>query len=55
MREPDEVLARTTSLGPEEAHGNDLISDPPRYWEVALSASRAGLDYDERFLLPVYA
>lgn len=41
--------------GAGEALGNDLVSDPPRYWELEVRAERSGLDLSERFLLPVYA
>lgn len=40
--------------GPDEALGNDLVSDPPRYWELEVRAEREGLDLAERFLLPIY-
>lgn len=40
--------------GTDEALGNDLVSDPPRYWELEVQAKRPGLDLSERFLLPVY-
>lgn len=34
--------------------GNDLLARPGRWWELEVEGEAHGLDYRERFLLPVY-
>jgi hypothetical protein len=37
-----------------EAVGTALAADPPRYWELTLSADLPGIDFGATFLVPVY-
>lgn len=40
---------------PENRPSTDLMRDPPRYWEVEMHAVTPGVDFHQRFLIPVYA
>jgi hypothetical protein len=39
---------------PRDVPTTDLVSRPCRYWEVSVGASTDGVDYDARYLVPVY-
>jgi hypothetical protein len=39
---------------PEGNFANRLIETPRRYWELEVKAETPGIDYDAKFLLPVY-
>jgi hypothetical protein len=40
---------------PADASATRLSERPPRYWELEIGAEVPGIDYQGRFLLPVYA
>ncbi len=40
---------------PADARGTCLSSERPVYWELEVKLSRAGLDFEEWYLVPVYA
>jgi hypothetical protein len=40
---------------PADAAPTRLSERPPRYWELEIGAEVPGIDYQGRFLLPVYA
>ena len=40
---------------PEGDFSNQLLATPRRYWELEVKADTPGIDYEARFLLPVYA
>jgi hypothetical protein len=46
--------ARLTFDLPDDAPGNDLWAEPPRYWELEVTARATGVDYRGLFMLPVY-
>ena len=39
---------------PQGDFSNRLLDTPRRYWELEIKAETPGIDYDARFLLPVY-
>jgi hypothetical protein len=39
---------------PRGDYSNRLLETPRRYWELEVKAETPGIDYDARFLLPVY-
>jgi hypothetical protein len=50
----DGALPLTFAL-PAEAPPTRLSKHPPTYWELAVEAETAGVDFATRFLVPVYA
>ena len=40
---------------PADLPGNDLLARPATFWEVEVTGEAPGLDYRQRFLVPVYA
>jgi hypothetical protein len=40
---------------PAGNYGTWLSDDPPRYWEIETKGEAAGIDFESRFLVPVYA
>lgn len=40
---------------PADLPGNDLLARPATFWELEVEGEAPGLDYRQRFLLPVYA
>jgi hypothetical protein len=60
VEQPGDIAAGhpvpVTFLLPEDAGLSTVLADrPPRYWEIEVAAATPGINYQARFLVPVYA
>ncbi len=54
LRAGNAEVAVTFDLPDVAELATDLLTRPPRYWELEIEAEREGVDYVGRFLVPVY-